>query len=89
MRIGKALAGDLVAARWALLCLIGKPGKAVWPDAIAAMDAATAQVAVPPSPRPVDRDTRLDLVARALAEGSRARRGAIPAPVLADVDTPF
>jgi hypothetical protein len=89
MRIGKALAGNLVAARWALLCLIDKPGTAVWPDAIAAMDAATAQAAVPPSPRPADRDARLDLVARALAEEIRTCRGALPAPVLADVDTPF
>jgi hypothetical protein len=80
MLIGKALAGDLVAARWALRFLIGKPGKAVWPDAIAAMDAATAQAAVPPSPRPADRDARLDLVAMELAREIRASRGLIPVP---------
>jgi hypothetical protein len=59
MRIGKALAGDLVAARWALLCLIGTPGEAVWPDAIAAREAAEAQAAAPAPSLSADREAYL------------------------------
>jgi hypothetical protein len=78
MLIKKALAGDLVAARWALLFLIGKPGEPVWPDAIAAMEAAEAQAATPPLP--ADPEARLDRAARALAAEIRAARGELPDP---------
>jgi hypothetical protein len=94
MLITKALAGDLVAARWALLFLIGKPAEAVWPDAIAAREAAEAQADDPPPPIPDDHKARLDLAARELAKEFRALRDLRPVPggvgelALADVDTP-
>jgi hypothetical protein len=80
MLIQKGLAGDLVAARWALLFLIGKPAEAVWPDAMAAREAAEAQAADPSPPIPDDYEVRLDLAARALAEDIRALRGMAPVP---------
>jgi hypothetical protein len=60
MLIQKGLAGDLVAARWALLFLIGKPSDAVWPDAMAAREAAEAQADQAPPPRPAARKAWLD-----------------------------
>jgi hypothetical protein len=83
MLITKALAGDLVAARWALLFLIGKPSDAVWPDAMAARAAAEAPAADPSPPIPDDYEARLDLAARALAEDIRALRDPRPAPGVA------
>lgn len=95
--IEKAKAGDLVASKLILMWAIGRPADPVFPDAIAAMLAAEAQVSEP-LPLPVDHEARLDLVARQLAQDMRReRRGGPDAgttvssveTVLEDLDAPF
>jgi hypothetical protein len=78
--ITEATGGNLQAARLVVLWLVGKPTDPHHPDAVAAMIAAEAQAATPPSPLPPDREALEHLAARELAAEIRALRGAIPAP---------
>jgi hypothetical protein len=87
--VTEATGGNLQAARLLLLWVIGKPDDAVHPDGIARLIAAEAQAATPSQPMPDDREACMDLAAMELGREIRALRGAIPAPALADVDTPF
>jgi hypothetical protein len=78
--ITEAADGNLQAARLLLLWVLGKPDDPVHPDGIARLIAAEAQAGDSPPPLPDDREARMDLAARALAEEIRTLRGMMPAP---------
>jgi hypothetical protein len=80
------------AARLLLLWVLGKPDDPVHPDGVARLIAEEAQAGDSPPPMPDDREARLDVAARALAQEIRTLRGLMPAaggvgvPALEDRD---
>jgi hypothetical protein len=61
--VGKAKAGNLMAAKLVLLWGIGRPADPVFPDAIARLAAAAAQAEQAPPPLPAEQEACQDLAA--------------------------